>query len=116
MDRYLLATGILVAVLVLLSLEEFAFTARDAGEVSSFEMRAYTVHCKTVFEGNGAPFPGVVIYASGSAITDARGECTIMAEGDGFIRLIIYPPNMPQKVITIPVSADKNEVNAVIPI
>ena len=115
MDKYLVAAGVLAAVLVLLLLAESVFATRDA-EVASFETRNIVIHCKTVHEANGEPFPGVMIYASGSTISDAKGECTITAEGDKFVRLIVYPPKGSQKIVTVPVSPGEDEVNVVIPI
>lgn len=115
MDRYLVAAVVLGVALVLLIFTEMAYQVRDA-ETTSFQTRMITVHCKTVFEANGSPFPGVMIYGEGSSISDGNGNCTVQAEGDGFVRLIVYPPNGGQKVVTVPVSPEETEVNVVIPI
>jgi len=115
MDKYLVAAGVLAAALVLLILSQMFFATEDA-EVTRFETRQILVHCRTVHEANGEPFPGVMVYASGSTISDGKGECTITAEGDKFVRLIVYPPRGPQKIVTVPVSPGEDEVNVVIPI
>jgi|GEM_PF-3979621 len=115
MDRYLIAAIVLGAALVLLLVVESAYSVRDA-ETMSFKTRDFLVHCKAIYETNGQPIPGVMVYAKGSAITDARGECTLFADGGSFLRLIAYFPWGGQKVLTVPVPSDQNEVNVVIPI
>ena len=115
MDRYIIAALVLGAALVLLLVAESAYSIRDA-ETASFKTRDVLVHCKAIYESNGQPIPGVMVYAKGSAITDDRGECTLFADGGSFLRLIAYPPEGGQKVVTAPVPADSNELNVVIPI
>ncbi len=115
MDKYLALAIALGVVVVLVLIAGVALPARDA-QVSSFSTRSVLVHCKAVFEANGVPVPGVMVYASGSSITDGSGICSVYAEGDRFVRLMVYPPMGGQKIVTVPVAADENEVNVVIPI
>lgn len=115
MDTYLVLAVVLGALLAIILFMGVALPAHDA-QLSSFSTRNVLVHCKTVFEANGAPIPGVMVYANGSAITDSSGRCSVYAEGDRFVRLMVYPPMGGQKIITVPVAADKNEANVIIPI
>ncbi len=115
MDRYLLAAAVLGVLAVLIFLVGSVSSASDARTVS-YDSRTVRVNCKIVFEGNGAPVPGAMVYARGSTITDDAGKCSIDAEGGSFARLLVYVPGQPQKVVTVPLGKDENEINVVIPV
>jgi len=116
MDGYLAAAVVLALALVVLLAVESAYSVRDAETVSFKGRSVVVVHCKAIYEANGTPVPGVMVYARGSAITDGKGACTVSADGDTFVRILAYPPTGGQRVVTVPVAEDANEVNVVIPI
>jgi len=115
MDRYLLAIAVAVFALLLVILLGSVLSV-DVGETETFRTQQVVVHCRIIHENNASPASGVIVYATGSAISDTQGECTITAEGDKFVRLIVYPPGSDQKIVLVPVASGEREVNVVIPI